>query len=38
MSATTEHPTGTAAIRPFTVPNTPKPELEALRARMEEHR
>ena len=34
MSATTEHPTGTAAIRPFTVPNTPKPELEALRARI----
>ena len=34
MSATTEHLTGTAAIRPFTVPNTPKPELEALRARI----
>ena len=34
MSATTEHLTGTAAIRPFTVPNTAKPELEALRARI----
>jgi pimeloyl-ACP methyl ester carboxylesterase len=34
MSATTEHSTGTAAIRPFTVPNTAKPELEALRARI----
>jgi pimeloyl-ACP methyl ester carboxylesterase len=34
MSATTEHLTGTAAIRPFTVPNTTKPELEALRARI----
>ncbi len=34
MSATTEHLTGTAAIRPFTVPNTSKPELEALRARI----
>ena len=34
MSATTEHLTGTAAIRPFTVPNTTKPELVALRARI----
>src|SRR5215471_12882599 len=34
MSATTENPTGAAAIRPFTVPVTPENELEALRARI----
>jgi len=34
MSATTENPTGTAAIRPFTIPVTPETELEALRARI----
>jgi pimeloyl-ACP methyl ester carboxylesterase len=34
MSATTENPTGTAAVRPFTVPVTPEAELEALRARV----
>jgi pimeloyl-ACP methyl ester carboxylesterase len=34
MSATTETPTATAAIRPFTVPVTPETELEALRARI----
>src|SRR5215475_7772977 len=34
MSASTENPAGTAAIRPFTVPVTPENELEALRARI----
>jgi len=34
MSATTENPTGTAAVRPFTVPVVPDAELEALRARI----
>jgi pimeloyl-ACP methyl ester carboxylesterase len=34
MPTTTENPTGTAAIRPFTVPVTPEAELEALRARV----
>src|SRR5215472_15146768 len=28
------HPTGTAAIRPFPVPVTPGPELDALRGRI----
>ena len=35
MSGTTENSAGAAAIRPFTVPITPKAELEALRARIE---
>jgi hypothetical protein len=34
MPTTTEYPTGTAAIRPFTVPVTPEAELEALRGRV----
>jgi len=34
MSATTETPAGTTAIRPFTIPITPDAELEALRARI----
>ncbi len=34
MSVTIETPAGTAAIRPFTVPVTPEPELEAMRARI----
>jgi hypothetical protein len=34
MSATTEKPTGAAAIRPFTIPVTSEAELEALRARI----
>ena len=34
MSATTERPAGTTAIRPFTIPVTPEAELEALRARI----
>jgi hypothetical protein len=34
MPTTTENLTGTAAIRPFTVPVTPEAELEALRARV----
>jgi pimeloyl-ACP methyl ester carboxylesterase len=34
MSTTTESPAGTATVRPFTVPVTPEPELEALRARI----
>ena len=34
MSATTEKSTGTAAVRPFTIPVTPEAELEALRARV----
>jgi pimeloyl-ACP methyl ester carboxylesterase len=34
MPTTTENPTGTAAIRPFTIPVTPEAELEALRTRV----
>ena len=34
MSATTENSAGTAAVRPFTIPATPEPELQALRARI----
>ena len=34
MSATTDKPAGATAIRPFTVPVTSEPELEALRARI----
>ena len=34
MAVTSEHTTGTNAIRPFTVPVTPEAELEALRARI----
>ena len=34
MSTTTTRPTGTAAIRPFTIPVTPKAGLEALRDRI----
>jgi len=34
MSATTDNPTGTATVRPFTVPVVPDAELEALRARI----
>src|ERR1700757_14660 len=34
MSATTENPAGTTAIRPFTVPVAAEAELEALRARV----
>ena len=34
MSATTEKSSGTAAVRPFTIPVTPEAELEALRARV----
>src|SRR5215471_9638796 len=34
MPATTQHPTGTAAIRPFPIPVTPGRELHALRARV----
>jgi pimeloyl-ACP methyl ester carboxylesterase len=34
MSVPTDQPTGTTAIRPFTIPVTPEAELEALRARL----
>jgi pimeloyl-ACP methyl ester carboxylesterase len=34
MSTTTAHSTGTAAIRPFTIPATPKAEFDTLRARI----
>jgi len=34
MPATMEKPAGTAGIRPFTIPQTPETELEALRARI----
>ena len=34
MSATTEKTTGTAVVRPFTIPVTSEAELEALRARI----
>ncbi len=34
MPVTTEDPAGAAAIRPFTVPEVPETELEALRARI----
>jgi len=32
MSVTIENPAGAAAIRPFTIPDVPQAELEALRA------
>jgi pimeloyl-ACP methyl ester carboxylesterase len=38
MSTTTTKPTGTAAIRPFTIPVTPTAGLEALRARITDTR
>jgi len=34
LSAMTERPAGTAAIRPFTIPEVPEADLEALRARV----
>jgi hypothetical protein len=34
MSATTENPAGTTAIRPFAIPVTPETELDGLRARI----
>jgi hypothetical protein len=34
MSATTETPASTTAIRPFTLPAIPKAELEAVRVRI----
>ncbi len=34
MSATIENPAGAAAIRPFTIPEAPEAELDALRARI----
>jgi hypothetical protein len=34
MSVTIENPAGAAAIRPFTIPDVPQAELEALRARI----
>jgi hypothetical protein len=34
MSVTIEHPEGATAVRPFTVPEVPEVELDALRARI----
>ena len=34
MSVTTENPAGATAVRPFTIPEVPETELEALRARL----
>ena len=34
MPVTTENPAGATAIRPFTIPEVPEAELQALRARI----
>ena len=34
MSVPTENSAGAAAVRPFTIPITPRAEIEALRARI----
>ena len=34
MSVPTENSAGAVAVRPFTLPITPEPEIEALRARI----